>query len=235
MINSIANNRVSQLEIARMKVVLLALIASIVGSGANESLETGSGGTISEDGSKKILEKGYSILKNEQNIVATKRLLDQLHTMDSGMDNDLALSEGQNEELVKEIKDYAQIKKDHIQRMGDTIEEINHKSNVDNALFQGDMLLTKEQAEEIIEDVRDNEGNRNKRQAYRDSRYPKMLWSEGVFYSFHTDATYQALNTVTLTTCLRRKCNKGVQESCGCLAERNVYQFFGKQQWFVIN
>ncbi|KAJ1361993.1 hypothetical protein KIN20_021399 [Parelaphostrongylus tenuis] len=143
MMNSIANNRVSQLEIARMKVVLLALIASTVGSGATESLETGSGGTISEDGFKKILEKGYSIPKNEQNIVATKRLLDQLHTMDSGMDNDLALSEGQNEELVKEIEDYAQIKKDHIQRMGDTIEEINHKSNVDNALFQGDMLLTK--------------------------------------------------------------------------------------------
>ncbi|KAJ1361991.1 Astacin (Peptidase M12A) [Parelaphostrongylus tenuis] len=109
--------------------------------------------------------------------------------MDSGLDNDLALSEGQNEELVKEIKNYVKIKKDHIQPIGDTIEEINHKSNVDNALFQGDMLLTKEQAEEIIEDVKHNEGNRNKRQAYRDSRYPKMLWSEGVYYSFYTGAS----------------------------------------------
>ncbi|KAJ1361992.1 hypothetical protein KIN20_021398 [Parelaphostrongylus tenuis] len=67
---------VAELHTRMMKVVLLALIASTVGSGATESLETGSGETISEDGFKKILEKGYSILKNEQNIVATKRLLD---------------------------------------------------------------------------------------------------------------------------------------------------------------
>ncbi|KAJ1352593.1 Astacin (Peptidase M12A), partial [Parelaphostrongylus tenuis] len=76
--------------------------------------------------------------------------------------------------------------------MIDTIEEINADTRVDGALFQGDMLLTREQAEDIVEDVMLNEVKRKKRQAYRDSRYPQTLWSNGVSFSFHSNATQGA-------------------------------------------
>lgn len=106
-----------------------------------------------------------------------------------------------------ELQNYKDVKKDHI---GDTIEEINEKSKIDRALFQGDMLLTRsvpsrfsahtlssnlyllfpfrEQADEVIEDIKDNEMKRNRRQAYRDNRYPNTLWSNGVYYTFHWNA-----------------------------------------------
>ncbi|KAE9417732.1 hypothetical protein Angca_010301, partial [Angiostrongylus cantonensis] len=82
--------------------------------------------------------------------------------------------------------------KDHIQPVGDTIEEINHNSKVDAALFQGDMILTKEQVEEMMEGIEENKSNRIKRQAYRDRSYPKTLWSNGLCYSFYSNATLAA-------------------------------------------
>ncbi|KAE9411732.1 hypothetical protein Angca_006331, partial [Angiostrongylus cantonensis] len=82
---------------------------------------------------------------------------------------------------------YVEIKKDHIQPVGDTIEEINHNSKVDAALFQGDMILTKEQVEEMMEGIEENKSNRIKRQAYRDRSYPKTLWSNGLCYSFYSN------------------------------------------------
>ncbi|KAK6029221.1 hypothetical protein OSTOST_04671, partial [Ostertagia ostertagi] len=44
-----------------------------------------------------------------------------------------------------------------------------------------------EQAEEIVDDIEDEVAgaNRTKRQAFKDRRYPKMLWSQGVNYYFH--------------------------------------------------
>ncbi|PIO58665.1 shTK domain protein [Teladorsagia circumcincta] len=71
--------------------------------------------------------------------------------------------------------------------MGDTITEVNENSQVDQYLYQGDVVLTEEQADEIVEDIEDEVagGNRTKRQAFKDHRYPKMLWSHGVNYYFH--------------------------------------------------
>ena len=38
------------------------------------------------------------------------------------------------------------------------------------------------QLQEVVDEVEDNK--RGKRQAYRDSRYPRTLWSNGVVFSF---------------------------------------------------
>ncbi|KAK6055816.1 astacin [Cooperia oncophora] len=73
------------------------------------------------------------------------------------------------------------------QREGDSITEVNEYSQVGKDLYQSDMVLTEEQAEEIVQDIEDEVAgeNRAKRQAFKDHRYPNMLWSEGVNYYFH--------------------------------------------------
>ncbi|KAE9416986.1 hypothetical protein Angca_010281, partial [Angiostrongylus cantonensis] len=45
-------------------------------------------------------------------------------------------------------------------------------------------MVCRQQADEIMEDIKDNEGNRNKRQAFRDENYPKTLWSDGLYFAF---------------------------------------------------
>uniref|UniRef100_A0A0K0D2L8 Metalloendopeptidase n=1 Tax=Angiostrongylus cantonensis TaxID=6313 RepID=A0A0K0D2L8_ANGCA len=200
--------------ITGMRVILLALLATSVSAGVIDSSDSGAGLFTNEGGHEEIQKSGYDLLKNERNAVDTKRLLEHLHHMEGEISDELSLSEEQSAELLNEMKDYVEIKKDHIEPLGDTIEEINHKCNVDTALFQGDMLLTRsvhlwvsficctafrclcfffrEQAEEVIDDIEKNEGNRNKRQAYRDRHYPKTLWSNGVYYSFYANSTEQA-------------------------------------------
>uniref|UniRef100_A0A0K0DFA4 Metalloendopeptidase n=1 Tax=Angiostrongylus cantonensis TaxID=6313 RepID=A0A0K0DFA4_ANGCA len=175
-----------------MRVILLSLLVSTVTAGIIDGSEKGFGRFTNEKTFEEIPNEGYNLLRNQRNAVDTMRLLEQLHDMEGEINGELSLSDERNAELLNEMKDYVEIKKDHIEPKGDTIEEVNHKCNVDTALFQGDMLLTKEQAEEVIDDIKWNEGNRKKRQAYRDKYYPKTLWSNGVYYSFYANSTQQA-------------------------------------------
>ncbi|WKX93941.1 hypothetical protein Q1695_011311 [Nippostrongylus brasiliensis] len=72
-------------------------------------------------------------------------------------------------------------KVERVRQQGDTIEEINEKAGVDGALFQGDILLTRKQANEILNDI---VSRRRKRQAYRDDWYPSTIWENDVYYHF---------------------------------------------------
>ncbi|KAK6028601.1 astacin, partial [Ostertagia ostertagi] len=65
--------------------------------------------------------------------------------------------------------------------MGDSIVEVNIKSGVAGALFQGDIVLTKEQQGEIAAEI---SGDRSKRQAFNAEGWPAKLWSDGVPYMF---------------------------------------------------
>ncbi|KIH59621.1 astacin [Ancylostoma duodenale] len=83
---------------------------------------------------------------------------------------------------------------EHVQvkEAGDTIEEINQKSNIGELLFQSDIVLTNQQLRDIEEDVEEeiSEGNnRTKRQAFRDGRYPNTIWANGVNYYFDYSAS----------------------------------------------
>ncbi|EYC01278.1 hypothetical protein Y032_0108g19 [Ancylostoma ceylanicum] len=89
------------------------------------------------------------------------------------------------EELMKQI---IRIKKDKVQEDGDSIDEINEKKHIAELLYQGDIVLTKGQANEIVEGI-ESDGIRDKRQAFKDYRYPNRLWSKGVHYYFHYNAT----------------------------------------------
>ncbi|KAK6011271.1 hypothetical protein OSTOST_23655 [Ostertagia ostertagi] len=72
--------------------------------------------------------------------------------------------------------------------MGDSIVEVNMNSGVAGALFQGDIVLTKEQQEQIAEDI---SGARAKRQAFDKKGWKAELWSEGVPYMFDYHVTNQ--------------------------------------------
>uniref|UniRef100_A0A7I4YBH8 Zinc metalloproteinase n=1 Tax=Haemonchus contortus TaxID=6289 RepID=A0A7I4YBH8_HAECO len=74
---------------------------------------------------------------------------------------------------------------DRIIPMGDSLNEVNENSNVEDQLFQSDILLTETQAEIVIKDIDEQVGgsNRTKRQALADPTGVK-LWKTGVNYYF---------------------------------------------------
>ncbi|KAK6726195.1 hypothetical protein RB195_004488 [Necator americanus] len=101
----------------------------------------------------------------------------------------LALTPERKELLHKLMQKLVHIKKDHVHKSGDSIDEINKKVGMSDLLYDGDMVLTKEQAEEMVSDIDGSGSNRAKRQAYRNKLYPKTLWTDGVIYYFHPSAT----------------------------------------------
>ncbi|KJH41975.1 astacin [Dictyocaulus viviparus] len=120
-----------------------------------------------------------------------------INTMSTSSDTtqENAVSEESFEEKLNKGRqllknNYVQAKNDQIEHMGDTIEEVNEYSKIDTALFQGDMILTKRQAEEVIEGIEAVKNNITKRQAYVDRRYPQTLWpNKHVYYTFYRNAT----------------------------------------------
>ncbi|VDM63411.1 unnamed protein product [Angiostrongylus costaricensis] len=169
-------NKLPRIVKHKMKVVLISFMVFRMQAGVLHSTDPRDERSANDDKFEEELESGYQKLKGEPNADNTKRLLEQLHKMEPEIKQELSLSRERKAELQEAMQNYVEVKKDNI---GEAIEEINEKSKIDRALFQGDMLLTREQAEEVIEDVKENEVKRNKRQAYRDNRYPKALWSNG--------------------------------------------------------
>ncbi|CAI4220889.1 unnamed protein product [Auanema sp. JU1783] len=73
---------------------------------------------------------------------------------------------------------------------GDTLAEINEKANVTDFMYQGDIVLTSEQADQLIaESSAIADGDRRRRQAYRDIFYPKTIWGSTVYYFYDNTAT----------------------------------------------
>ncbi|KAJ1370003.1 Astacin (Peptidase M12A) [Parelaphostrongylus tenuis] len=101
----------------------------------------------------------YKLLKGESNAGDTKWLLQQLHQVEAEIEEELALSPERKAELQEDMKNYVADEEDHSQSMSETIEEINADTKIDGALFQGDMLLTREQAEEILQGVNEKKSN----------------------------------------------------------------------------
>ncbi|KAK6029729.1 hypothetical protein OSTOST_04153, partial [Ostertagia ostertagi] len=102
----------------------------------------------------------------------------------------LTLTKEQRAELLERLKLVKRRSTDKVQPMGDSIEEVNLQNHIAGALFQGDMVLSKEQEDQIIEDIT-NDGTRARRQALRDPKYPGMRWHEGVKYFFDSSASPQ--------------------------------------------
>ncbi|KAJ1357393.1 hypothetical protein KIN20_015530 [Parelaphostrongylus tenuis] len=171
-----------------MSVLLLLFVAYFFGAKVSHNAQLRNDFLTSERDFEERLDEGYKLLRGESNADDTQWLLQQLHQVEAEIGEELALSPKRKAELQEDMKNYVADEEDHSQSMSETIEEINADTKIDRALFQGDMLLTREQAEEILQDVKGNEVKRKKRQAYRNHKYPKNLWSH-VYYSFHSNAT----------------------------------------------
>ncbi|KAJ1368233.1 Astacin (Peptidase M12A), partial [Parelaphostrongylus tenuis] len=131
-----------------------------------------------DDSFDEQLRSANELLKNERDADTTMRLLEHLHSMQEEIRDELLSEQETNSEET--MADRRSVRRDHIRATGDTIEEINMLSGVNMALYQGDMILTEQQASEVLEDIRENEGGyRRKRQAFRDNNYPNTTWPRG--------------------------------------------------------
>ncbi|XGW17209.1 hypothetical protein V3C99_002094 [Haemonchus contortus] len=94
----------------------------------------------------------------------------------------LDVNRGKIDSLLQELPE---IEYDRINHMGDSLYEVNEKSNVDDKLFQSDIVLTETQAQVVINDINEQIGgpNRTKRQALADHN-GVQLWKDGVNYYF---------------------------------------------------
>nr|CDJ98297.1 Peptidase M12A domain containing protein [Haemonchus contortus] len=94
----------------------------------------------------------------------------------------LDVNRGKIDSLLQELPE---IEYDRINHMGDSLYEVNEKSNVDDKLFQSDIVLTETQAQVVINDINEQVGgpNRTKRQALADQN-GVQLWKDGVNYYF---------------------------------------------------
>ncbi|KAK6725971.1 hypothetical protein RB195_004346 [Necator americanus] len=123
---------------------------------------------------------------------------EMLRKHDSEIKDVLELPKNEKEELKKQEKNIIDVKQDHVSSSGDDILEVNMMDHTSGA-YQGDMMLTESQVEDIKEDIEEEVAEKNgnateyrkrrKRQAFRDSRYPDTTWRDGVYYFFHSSAT----------------------------------------------
>ncbi|KAJ1357400.1 hypothetical protein KIN20_015535 [Parelaphostrongylus tenuis] len=123
-----------------MNIPLFAIAVIFINVAALNNLETRKESSAIDENFEEGLEKGYQLLKSEPDADETKKLLQHLHYMKPEIKQEPTLSAEQKAELQEAIKIYEETKKYHID---DTIEEINAKANIDKALYQGDMLLTR--------------------------------------------------------------------------------------------
>ncbi|KIH47524.1 astacin [Ancylostoma duodenale] len=135
------------------------------------------------------IKETLSKMKAALNGTALLKIREKFNNLKEKIKAKLTLSPARKAILDEILKHIKFIKRDKVQEKGDSIEEINENSNIGELLYQGDIVLTDKQAEEIVQDIESSDSDREKRQAFRDRTYPKTLWSKGVYYYFHYNAT----------------------------------------------
>ncbi|KAL6726156.1 hypothetical protein Aduo_008158 [Ancylostoma duodenale] len=219
-----------------MRVALIILLLSVcvsagVFSGLGDKIKNIFGG----EGS--LAEKLKARFKKLFNNTSVLKIRQKFIDMKNKIKKTLELSAQMKASLEQRLKKLRPIKHVQVKEEGDTIEEINQKSNIGEYLFQSDIVLTQQQFEEIEEDVKEelSEGNRTKRQAFRDGRYPKTIWSDGVNYYFD----YSASNKVRSVfkkgakewekdTCINMREDAGAQDKIRVFAENGCWSYVGR-------
>ncbi|KHJ94699.1 astacin, partial [Oesophagostomum dentatum] len=145
----------------------------------------------------------------------------------------LALSPEQEAVLEEKLKQVTPIKKDHINVLGDSVEEVNRNADVDELLYQGDIVLTDAQAEDIA--AEEEQGSaRLKRQAINGRMFADNFWRQGIFYSFHKNATAKvksvfkkAANLWHKDTCIDFSERPSSPERLEVMVESGCWSFVG--------
>ncbi|KIH44712.1 astacin [Ancylostoma duodenale] len=147
---------------------------------------------------KKALEKLKKVFNVTKLLIVKKKLSE----VKSKLMSKLVYPKEVQEALKEKLKNLITRKKDKVSLMGDSIDEINQKSGLQDVMFQGDLILTERQAEEFVEDAEDESGNRTKRQAFVDRFYPRTTWEQGVNYYFDSSAGPLFSTAILLKSCL---------------------------------
>ncbi|KIH46631.1 astacin [Ancylostoma duodenale] len=136
------------------------------------------------------IKEALGKIKDALNSTALVAIRQKFNNLKENIKAKLALSPARKAILEELLKHIRKIKKDRVQEEGDSIEEINEKTHVAELLYQGDIVLTRTQAEEIVENIEDDSG-RIKRQMFRDYRYPKKaIWENNtIHYYFNWGTT----------------------------------------------
>ncbi|KAK5980945.1 Zinc metalloproteinase [Trichostrongylus colubriformis] len=142
---------------------------------------------------KKLFEKtGISSLGRKLAEIRNK-VMDKLRSK-------FKLSKEKKAEIDKKLKEIEERQDDNVEHLEGTVYGINTRNNVGRNLFQSDLLLTKRQTEEIMDSVEDD-GQRSKRQAFKDAAYPNTTWLGGVvFYRFDESADYFSRKVFEIAT-----------------------------------
>ncbi|VDM64733.1 unnamed protein product [Angiostrongylus costaricensis] len=200
--------------------------------------------SASDDTFAKKIEEGYKMLKNGSNINETIAVVTELHNMEEKIVEQLLSSPEENAVFLDVIRNHTKfVGRNHTKPVdGRTIEEVNEENKVNMVLFEGDMILTKEQAHRVMDDLKHDEAKRTKRQAHRNAT---RLWPNGVvYYSFDSSATditkrlfKKASDAWSGDTCVEFKEDDKasdrvvVHESLGCVS--HVGKVGGKQKIYL--
>ncbi|KAK6060936.1 astacin [Cooperia oncophora] len=178
-----------------MRILILALLVAMCVSAGLIDLKPGSLKILIKEKVKKTMDRIKQVFNT--NMLEFRK---KLSGFKEKILKKLTLTEAQRKELKERLKLFKRKTTDVVSQAGDSIEEINIRSQIASALFQGDMVLSKfvlliiflplpienyvvfrEQQDQVAADV---SGTRSKRQAYNDKTYPGKRWSKGVHYFF---------------------------------------------------
>ncbi|KAK6725862.1 hypothetical protein RB195_004281 [Necator americanus] len=185
-----------------MRVLLLVLVSVISTSGY-----------LSPSITSKLRSQGLDV----DELLEIRKQLDEVKEEARA---EIALTPEKQIELQEKFKDVSKIKLDDEKNTDETIEKANEESGISELLYQGDIVLTRVQAEEIVEEIKHDAGTqRSKRQAYRDRWYPITVWTNGVNYFFHQNATEDRIGVFKGVGCWSHVGRTGTEQSLS-LGER---------------
>ncbi|WKY09750.1 hypothetical protein Q1695_002251 [Nippostrongylus brasiliensis] len=131
-------------------------------------------------------------IEERLNTTALNVLHTRLEALNDTIKDHLTLKKAELENVSQSLKTVRRTRVSQVQELGDNIEDINTIDGIGKDLYQGDIMPTKEQVEEIVEEI-SGEGGRSKRQAFRDHNYPRTTWPGArVPYFFHWSASESA-------------------------------------------
>ncbi|EPB80357.1 astacin [Ancylostoma ceylanicum] len=189
-------------------------------------------------GEESVKDKLTSGLKKIFTSPSFMKIREKLSKLKNKIKKTLELSPKMLESLKQRLAKLRPITHVQVNEMGDSIDEVNEKSEVSDFLYQGDIVLTEELAEDIEEDVNEEvgEGNRTKRQAFKDRRYPATLWADGVNYYFDYNASPQVQSVFRKGvkewekyTCINFKEDRMATDKLRIFAEKGCWSYVGRR------
>ncbi|WKY09015.1 hypothetical protein Q1695_001848 [Nippostrongylus brasiliensis] len=146
----------------------------------------------------------------------------------------LTLTKEKLAEVAERLKMVKRKKIVQVQAEGDSIDDINSNAGVAEALYQSDIVLTKEQSDEIVEGIL--EDGRSKRQAFRDKNYPQTTWpNRKVPYGYERGVNAKAMTAMdkaaklwTKDTCIDIYRDNTANESIRVINGVGCWSYAGK-------